>query len=490
MQTKTTIKKSMGQSETEKVLARLCDRTFLKLWAYPNLYRADGKELCDLLAVFENHVFLFFDRESKKLNRPESDILLQWDRWKKEVIEKQIATLEGAKRYLLSNPNEIYLDPIAKTKLPVSINIANTFIHKIVVAHGAQEACKSFSEENIYGSLAIGYGDEGLRKISFPFMVHLDKLDPVHIFDSCNLEIVLTELDTFYDFVAYITEKEEAIKRFDGIFYCGEEDLLAYYFLNYNESENKYNIGRNLKDVNGIFIPEGQWYNFIKTPAYRMRKQVNEAFRLWDDLIQKTCQNAFDGSLRGNGSLFNAQSAIYEMAKEPRFTRRVLSEVMIRAMESFPEDMPGIARNISFMPSFYEDVGYVFLQVKHPKINDYDNEYRPRRQAMLEIACGVAKNKFPHLHKVIGIGIDAPKFSRQNAEDFILLDCKDWTEQLRSMFEHDNKELKFFESARKTTTIRTMSDFPIINNRKPAKVGRNDKCPCGSGLKYKKCCGR
>lgn len=22
------------------------------------------------------------------------------------------------------------------------------------------------------------------------------------------------------------------------------------------------------------------------------------------------------------------------------------------------------------------------------------------------------------------------------------------------------------------------------------KIGRNDPCPCGSGLKYKKCCGR
>ena len=25
---------------------------------------------------------------------------------------------------------------------------------------------------------------------------------------------------------------------------------------------------------------------------------------------------------------------------------------------------------------------------------------------------------------------------------------------------------------------------------KKAKIGRNDPCPCGSGLKYKKCCGR
>jgi len=28
---------------------------------------------------------------------------------------------------------------------------------------------------------------------------------------------------------------------------------------------------------------------------------------------------------------------------------------------------------------------------------------------------------------------------------------------------------------------------PIVNKNK--EVGRNDKCPCGSGKKYKKCCG-
>ena len=26
--------------------------------------------------------------------------------------------------------------------------------------------------------------------------------------------------------------------------------------------------------------------------------------------------------------------------------------------------------------------------------------------------------------------------------------------------------------------------------RNTAKIGRNDPCPCGSGKKYKKCCGR
>lgn len=79
------IKKSSGVTQTEKILADLCERTFLKLWAYPNPYKADGKELCDLLAVFENHVFIFFDRESKKFDKSEKDVQVQWERWKKEV---------------------------------------------------------------------------------------------------------------------------------------------------------------------------------------------------------------------------------------------------------------------------------------------------------------------------------------------------------------------------------------------------------------------
>jgi len=33
-----------------------------------------------------------------------------------------------------------------------------------------------------------------------------------------------------------------------------------------------------------------------------------------------------------------------------------------------------------------------------------------------------------------------------------------------------------------------LADKPIV--REEPKVGRNDPCPCGSGRKYKKCCGR
>ena len=35
---------------------------------------------------------------------------------------------------------------------------------------------------------------------------------------------------------------------------------------------------------------------------------------------------------------------------------------------------------------------------------------------------------------------------------------------------------------------KSIEDKPVISHQ--PKVGRNEPCPCGSGKKYKKCCGR
>ena len=60
------------------------------------------------------------------------------------------------------------------------------------------------------------------------------------------------------------------------------------------------------------------------------------------------------------------------------------------------------------------------------------------------------------------------------------------TVRIRSAQEAPKREqvAKPAESAGDGTDVKR----PVV--RKHAKVGRNDPCPCGSGLKYKKCCGR
>ncbi len=300
-------------------------------------------------------------------------------------------------------------------------------------------------------------------------MVHIDKENLVHIFDSENVPIIFGELDTFFDFSSYLDAKVETIKSLEGLIYCGEEDLLANYYRNFDAAKNRHFIGTPRKDINFVAIGEGEWKDFVKLEIYKNKKLADKASYLWDKIIQRTCQNALNGTLLGNSNLLRGQSAIHEMAKEPRFSRRALSEGMIKAIRNFPEDIQGIARNLTFMPSFYEGTAYVFLQLKADGITDYENDYRPKRQAMLRIACGVAKNKFSHLTKVVGIAIDAPKFSEKNSEDFILMDCRNWTDDLRREYEKANEGFRFFESATLTRREMKVSEFPTVEKRKSSK---------------------
>jgi len=484
------VEKSPGQTPTEQYLSQLCDRTFLKAWSYSNPYKADGKELCDLIAVFENNVFLFFDRESRKFDQG-GDVLQTWERWKREAISKQIKTAAGAKRYVLNNRDQIYLDIRATVPLPLPIPTGDLKIHKIVVAHGAKEACQRFSTANIYGSLGISYRAEtDTSDFPWPFVVPLDRDDPVHLLDSHNLALVLSELDTLYDFQAYLSAKEEAIERYDVLSYCGEEDLLAHYFVNFDPEAKRYRVGLNATDYKGIAIGEGEWRDFVKSGPYQRRKAENRISYIWDELIQKTATNALSGALGGNSNVFLGQSAIHEMAKEPRMSRRALGQMMASAIKNFPDNARSGMRYASYLPSFFPDRAYIFLQLYYPGGGDYETEYRPIRRAMLEIACGAAKLKFPHLSKVIGIGIDAPKYSQKNSEDFILLDCKNWSRQDQEYFEEANEKLCFFKTSAMIERRMHVSDFPLASKGSGApKIGRNQLCPCGSGKKYKLCHG-
>lgn len=426
--------KSTGTTPTETLLASLCERSFLKLWSYPNPFKDDGNELCDLLVVFENRVFIFFDREGGQLEDSEADPALRWERWKRKVIDAQVRSAHGAQRYIESG-RSIFLDAIRTVPFPLNIDPTDLTVHKIVVAHGAKEACKAASDQNVYGSLAISYGKTGRADRSLPFMIHLDKTKPVHVFDSHNLSIILGELDTVSDLSAYLDAKIAAIRNFDGLLYCGEEDLLGHYLFNFDEATKTHFIGTKDRSINAVLIGEGEWQDFIKLDLYQRKKSADRISYLWDELIQKTAQNALDGTLLGNADLLRGKSAIHEMAKEPRFMRRALADKMLEAMRNFPETPQPLMRNLSFMPSFYPDKGYVFLQLKAEDVAENEAEHRQVRQAMLEIACGAAKNKFPQLKTVIGIAIDAPKFVRRNSEDFILLDCENWTDADRQHFE-------------------------------------------------------
>jgi hypothetical protein len=178
------------------------------------------------------------------------------------------------------------------------------------------------------------------------------------------------------------------------------------------------------------------------------------------------------------------------MAKEPRFVRRALSDQILRAIRQFPESDAPITRNLTLLPSYHPGTVYVFLQLKVVERGDYDTEYRPRRAALLEIACAAAKLKRPNLERVIGIAIDAPKFSEINSEDLLLMEFDEWGEEKASHYEKLNEDLRFFKTGKERRE--KISEFPRLQRNKSArkaKLGRNDACHCGSGKKFKRCHG-
>ena len=277
------IAKPGGGTPTERLLSKLCERTFLKLWSWPNPRKDDGKELCDLLALFDDHVFIFFDRENKALQNKEKDIGVTWPRWRKDAIDKQLNTARGAARYICDR-RPIFLDTGCEQPFP-GVMPATPIIHKIIVAHGAAALCQS-QATNISGSLAIIYSS--VSGVEQPCCIRLRNDDPIHVFDSSNLEIMLSEIDTFRDFVGFIEEKEQAIRRYNWFGYCGEEDLLAHYLMNYDKHRKRYRIGTDESSINRVMIEEGCWADFAKSGLQRRRYEANQQSYFWDRLIQST----------------------------------------------------------------------------------------------------------------------------------------------------------------------------------------------------------
>ena len=451
------IAKSDGTTPTEKLLAHLCERSFLKLWSYPNPSKEDGDELCDLLVVYGDHAFVFFDREKVLDYSSNKAPEVIWKRWVRKVIDAQIQTTKGAERYLKSS-RSIYLDSKCTNPFPLAINRSSLIVHKFIVAHGAKEACKASSEKNATGSLAISYGTHA-NPADFPYFIDLDKANTVHVLDNESLPIILNELDTITDFLSYIEEKERAIQKYQGLMYCGEEDLLAHYLLNFDDASKRHIIGSETEQFDSVYIGEGEWVDFIESDTFKNTKKANEISYLWDELLQITSQNALDGTLTGNANLLQGRSAIFEMAKEPRFSRRTLCEYMTMVIQKFPEPRgSGIMRHVAFMPSFFPNRGYVYLQFHAPELR-VDADYRSKRAYLLEIACGAAKIKFPEMQTIIGIGMDAPKYAEENEEDFILLDCSDWTQEQEAHYAELNAELKFFQTGQHSETKRHVTEF-------------------------------
>lgn len=481
--------KSKGVNESERLLGHLCDTTFLKLWTFLNIYKEDGDELCDAIAIFDNHVFLFFDRKMDTFNRTDKSLNVLWERWRRGAIDAQIKTAKYSEKYILKNIGKLFLDPKCINPFPIKIPRETIIIHKIIIAHGAEEAVKKYFGST-FGSLLVNYGSSEDATEEKLFCLKLNREEKIHVFDSANVELIFNELDTFFDFKNYILMKEEAIQRHGGLFYCGEEDLLANYFSNYDRKTKNHFIGAPRKQgkFDSITFEEGLWNSYSNSEQYIQRKARYKRYRLWDRLIQYVSSHQLDGTMKGDSSFEDGKTPLYEMAKEPRFVRADFSEKIENAIASFPDDWEFTAGKLNtYMSCGDLNKMYVFIQFKGLGSDDKDRELR---RELLLTTCKLMKIGLPRLKKIVGISTFSPKYSEDESLDVILFNCTNWDENENEEYLALNDEFriidleKFLKIDREQTTL---YEFPPPEKQK-IRLGRNEPCACGSGKKYKKCC--
>ncbi|MGI0135263.1 MAG: hypothetical protein ACREBW_09940 [Candidatus Micrarchaeaceae archaeon] len=241
---RTAIVRSTGATPPERYLAKLAERSFLNLWSYPNTFidkrvrgKGDGKELCDLLVICGDHILIFSD---KTVAWPSGETQLAWKRWYKRAILKSVDQIRGAERWITQFPERIFLDRQCANPLPLKLPPPDRRkVHGIIVALGANDACKKYFGEGI-GSLIIAPDVRGNahwdgKKVA-PFVVgDVDPNGPfVHVLNEATLDIVLGELDTVTDITTYLSKKENLIRQGHLISAAGEEELVAYYMTHMN----------------------------------------------------------------------------------------------------------------------------------------------------------------------------------------------------------------------------------------------------------------
>jgi len=449
---------------------------FLKLWVYPNLYKNKGQELCDILIVFDNNIFVFSIKDINFNKDKEQNIA--WERWKKRAIDDSIKQVNGAARWINEHPDRIFLDCNCTQPLPIKIIPEKIKIFKIIVAFGIEEACKEYFMPDSTGSLPVIYCKD--TNVNFQasdlFCLKIDKTNIVHILDDYSSDILFSELDTITDIQQYFEAKENAINIFDFLMTTGEEDVLAVYLLNmYNNIFKNPVLPLDEPFSKGMFLyPPDSYKQFQDTIFYKKQKELNRQSYLIDNMLQKTMDNALRNKISGNEDVFNGEGAIKELTKLPRLMRRNLSLKFKDSIEKFPLSDEPLLRQVSSVYDKRSRIAYIFLQVNYNQLKQkFKERSREVKLLMLEVAATIYMEKIQTVQKVIGIGVNAPLHHNDLMEDFLLLDRDMLTEDFLKYCKKANKLFNFWNNPntyKKEATIHAYQDITKLLSNESNKT--------------------
>jgi hypothetical protein len=434
-------KRSEGLTTSEKVLAELCDKSFLKLWTYPNLFKKPTKELTDLLVVFENDVIIFSD---KSCGYPDTgDVDLDWSRWYRKSIADSIHQIAQAERWIRSYPDRVFLDVKCTEKLPINLpNASDMRVHRVCVALGALDRAEAET-----GTRALKIEPAVLNDAERFTVGRTDKAAGwVHVFDDVSLSTILSELSTIKDFIHYLDSKVALTETDNFKFAAAETDLLARYLWHgrtFPAEERDYAIEPNL------------WKQVESSPEFLAGREANKVSHFWDGLVEYINGHYLNETLElGNElSMSDYERTVRILAGETRFHRRVLSKAILERAE--------IAKKTaisSLLPSDQSDVTYVLYIGRGDQGKDHAT-YRAERAKDLQARCVAAKAANPEKLFIVGIAMDA-RGVEGSSEDFIYMDTVGWTSDQIEAAQKLRTELSYFKEGCAIMSRHSEDEYP------------------------------
>jgi hypothetical protein len=349
----------------ERSVHELSQRSFLIDWCFPNPVLPNGKELCDLLVIFDQTAIIW---QVKDLKIGENG------RYKKSEVQKNLRQLSGARRQLFDLKTPIELKNSRRT--------IETFDPTQI-------------KEIFLISVLLGEGED-----FFPFVESIKRYT-AHVFNKDFTQIILNELDTISDFITYLRMKEALIKDNKSVMIMGgEEELLAFYLMN----ERSFS---RIESATHILLQERSWIEFINSPSYKAKKEEDKYSYGWDDIINRAHEGSSEYELVAR-----------ELARPTRFERRFLGKCFLDAwIIATEDDIHDSYRRI--IPA--KDTTYCFI------FCDSDIP-RESRISMLKVVCYVARGNFKQNKKALGIATEK-KIAPTCSYDFCFLDFPNWTEE-------------------------------------------------------------
>lgn len=419
-------RKATGLTPSEELLAKLCDRSFLSLWSYPNLFRKVGKELIDLLVVFGDDVILFSD---KSCAYPDSgNTTLDWTRWYRRSITESVRQIRQAEDWIRRQPERVFLDAKATERLPIALPSSERLrIHRVCIALGASKRAETETGRktlSIAPSTTDGETSFAIGRVSAAN-------GWVHVFDDETLSAVLSELSTTPDFLDYLRKKEAL---FDGGRFAGAEselDLLAYFLWKGREFP--------VPDAEQFRLDPNLWPQVVADPQFLAAWEENKIGQFWDGLIEYLNDLYMKEQLEHGNTLSVAEHerVVRVMAGETRFYRRILSKWILERAERAKEGYVG-----SLCESEQSSVLYVLL-IGPGDGGKSHKVYRQERVEQLYARCIAGKAVHPNRRIIVGIALDA-RGVKGSSEDFIYMDTDGWSEERIVAAEKLRQELGFY----------------------------------------------